>query len=200
MSLNSSRLEIIKNAFFSIAEEMGAVLIRAAYSTNIKDRRDCSCAIYTKHGELAAQAEHIPLHLPGPGRPGVGPGDVRARGGDAAQPTGEAKRAGPASRGGISPTAFCGDGHRRKCSSSSGRRSNRNDMCPGSHRPGTHGSRRKPFPHFGEYAVAGGHWERFGNVARHRHRSGPLPPAGSSPRRVILNGLAAGSRLLRKDW
>lgn len=56
-------LEIVKNALQSVAEEMGATLIRAAYSTNIKDRRDCSCAIYTRTGELVAQAEHIPLHL-----------------------------------------------------------------------------------------------------------------------------------------
>lgn len=56
-------LEIIKNALQSVAEEMGATLIRAAYSTNIKDRRDCSCAIYDRRGELVAQAEHIPLHL-----------------------------------------------------------------------------------------------------------------------------------------
>ena len=63
MSIDVTNLEVVKNAFFSIAEEMGAVLIRAAYSTNIKDRRDCSCAIYTKTGDLVAQAEHIPLHL-----------------------------------------------------------------------------------------------------------------------------------------
>jgi N-methylhydantoinase B len=72
MSVDSTRLEVVKNAFFSIAEEMGAVLVRAAYSTNIKDRRDCSCAIYTRHGELAAQAEHIPLHL------GIMPSAVKA--------------------------------------------------------------------------------------------------------------------------
>ena len=64
-------LEVMKNSLFSIAEEMGAVLVRAAYSTNIKDRRDCSCAIYTPQGELAAQAEHIPLHL------GIMPSAVR---------------------------------------------------------------------------------------------------------------------------
>lgn len=72
MSIDITNLEVIKNAFFSIAEEMGAVLIRAAYSTNIKDRRDCSCAIYTKSGDLAAQAEHIPLHL------GIMPSAVKA--------------------------------------------------------------------------------------------------------------------------
>ncbi|MFA9436257.1 MAG: hydantoinase B/oxoprolinase family protein [Candidatus Bathyarchaeota archaeon] len=72
MSFGITNLEVIKNAFFSIAEEMGAVLVRAAYSTNIKDRRDCSCAIYTKSGNLAAQAEHIPLHL------GIMPSAVKA--------------------------------------------------------------------------------------------------------------------------
>jgi N-methylhydantoinase B len=72
MSADAIRLEVVKNSLLSIAEEMGAVLIRAAYSTNIKDRRDCSCAIYTKSGDLAAQAEHIPLHL------GIMPSAVKA--------------------------------------------------------------------------------------------------------------------------
>jgi len=56
-------LEVMRNAFQSIAEEMGATLIRTALSTNIKDRRDCSTAMYTAEGDLVAQAEHIPLHL-----------------------------------------------------------------------------------------------------------------------------------------
>jgi N-methylhydantoinase B len=56
-------LEVMRNAFQSVAEEMGAALIRTALSTNIKDRRDCSTAIYTPQGELVSQAEHIPLHL-----------------------------------------------------------------------------------------------------------------------------------------
>ena len=56
-------LEVMKNAYQSITEEMGAVLIRSAYSTNIKDRRDCSCALYSSEGHIIAQAEHIPLHL-----------------------------------------------------------------------------------------------------------------------------------------
>ncbi|MFC2948124.1 hydantoinase B/oxoprolinase family protein [Virgibacillus sediminis] len=56
-------LEVMKNAFHTIAEEMGITLIRTAISTNIKDRMDCSTAIYTKEGELVAQAEHVPLHL-----------------------------------------------------------------------------------------------------------------------------------------
>ena len=69
--VNAASLEVMRNSLFSVAEEMGAVLVRAAYSTNIKDRRDCSCAIYTSRGELTAQAEHIPLHL------GIMPSAVR---------------------------------------------------------------------------------------------------------------------------
>src|SRR5688500_18379185 len=56
-------LEILQNAFATIAEEMGVALQRTAYSTNIKDRLDCSCAVYSAGGALVAQAEHIPLHL-----------------------------------------------------------------------------------------------------------------------------------------
>jgi len=56
-------LEVMRNALQSVAEEMGVTLIRTALSINIKDRRDCSSAIYTANGELVAQAEHIPLHL-----------------------------------------------------------------------------------------------------------------------------------------
>ncbi|MFP3928160.1 MAG: hydantoinase B/oxoprolinase family protein [Desulfobacteraceae bacterium] len=56
-------LEVMRNACQSVAEEMGAALIRTALSPNIKDRRDCSTAIYTADGDLVAQAEHIPLHL-----------------------------------------------------------------------------------------------------------------------------------------
>ena len=46
-----------------VAEEMGAVLRRAAYSPNIKERADCSCALFTPDGTLLVQAEHIPVHL-----------------------------------------------------------------------------------------------------------------------------------------
>jgi len=61
--LDPVTLEVMRNALQSVAEEMGAALIRAALSTNIKDRRDCSTAVYTPEGDLVAQAEHIPLHL-----------------------------------------------------------------------------------------------------------------------------------------
>ena len=56
-------LEVMRNRLFAITEEAGAALIRTAYSTNIKDRLDCSCAIFTVEGETIAQAEHIPVHL-----------------------------------------------------------------------------------------------------------------------------------------
>ncbi|NLV81593.1 MAG: hydantoinase B/oxoprolinase family protein [Synergistaceae bacterium] len=56
-------LEVMRNALQSVAEEMGVTLIRTALSINIKDRRDCSTAIYSLNGDLVAQAEHIPLHL-----------------------------------------------------------------------------------------------------------------------------------------
>ena len=47
----------------AVADEMGAVLRRAAFSPNIKERADCSAALFTPVGELLAQAEHIPVHL-----------------------------------------------------------------------------------------------------------------------------------------
>jgi len=57
------RLEILKNRFTSLTEEMGAVLMRTAFSPNIKERRDFSCALFDRDGELVAQAAHIPVHL-----------------------------------------------------------------------------------------------------------------------------------------
>lgn len=57
-------LEIMRNRIQSIADEMTAALVRAAYSTNIKDRMDCSCAILTLKGEVVAQTElGTPFHL-----------------------------------------------------------------------------------------------------------------------------------------
>ena len=59
-------LEVMRNAFYSISEEMNAALIRASYSTNIKDRRDASCAIYTATGDIVVVAQSemgTPLHL-----------------------------------------------------------------------------------------------------------------------------------------
>jgi N-methylhydantoinase B len=56
-------LQIIGAALRSIADEMGAVLIRSAFSANIKERRDCSTALFDRLGRMIAQAEHIPVHL-----------------------------------------------------------------------------------------------------------------------------------------
>lgn len=56
-------LELTRHFFSSVAEEMGAVLQRSAFSPNIKERRDFSCAIFDETGEMVAQAAHIPVHL-----------------------------------------------------------------------------------------------------------------------------------------
>ena len=56
-------LEVARNHLAGIAEEMGAVLRRTADSPNIKERADCSAAVFTPAGEMLAQAEHIPVHL-----------------------------------------------------------------------------------------------------------------------------------------
>ncbi len=56
-------LEVIGAALSTIAEEMGTALIKSSYSTNIKERQDCSTAIFDARGEVIAQAEHIPMHL-----------------------------------------------------------------------------------------------------------------------------------------
>jgi N-methylhydantoinase B len=57
------KLTIFKNKLTSIAEEMGIVLQRTAFSPNIKERKDLSCALFRSDGTLVAQAEHIPVHL-----------------------------------------------------------------------------------------------------------------------------------------
>src|SRR5215472_15720430 len=56
-------LEIFKSLFHSIAEEMGAALRRTAFSPNIKERRDYSCAVFDSHGEVVAMGDHMPVHL-----------------------------------------------------------------------------------------------------------------------------------------
>jgi N-methylhydantoinase B len=56
-------LQVIGSALRAIAEEMGAVLIRSAFSSNIKERRDCSTALFDDAGRMVVQAEHIPVHL-----------------------------------------------------------------------------------------------------------------------------------------
>jgi N-methylhydantoinase B len=56
-------LTIFNKLFAAVAEEMGIVLRQSAFSPNIKERRDYSCAVCTAAGELLAQAAHIPVHL-----------------------------------------------------------------------------------------------------------------------------------------
>lgn len=63
MKVNPILLEVFKNRFVSISEEMGVTLVRTAYSPNIKERRDSSCAIFNAKGEMIEQAAHIPVHL-----------------------------------------------------------------------------------------------------------------------------------------
>ena len=63
MSLDPIALQVLAGALRSACEEMGAVLIRASHSANIKERRDCSTALFDAGGEMAMQAEHIPVHL-----------------------------------------------------------------------------------------------------------------------------------------
>jgi N-methylhydantoinase B len=57
------RLEVFKHLLSSVAEEMGTVLRRTAYSPNIKERRDYSCALFDERARMVAQAAHIPVHL-----------------------------------------------------------------------------------------------------------------------------------------
>ena len=62
-SISPIALEVARNQFASVADEMGMVLRRTSYSPNIKERADCSAAIFVASGEMLAQAEHIPVHL-----------------------------------------------------------------------------------------------------------------------------------------
>lgn len=62
-SMDPIRLEVFKHLFSAIAEEMGVVLRKASFSSNIKERRDYSCAIFDADGNMIAQAAHIPVHL-----------------------------------------------------------------------------------------------------------------------------------------
>ena len=63
MSFDPVRLEIFKSIFHSIAEEMGSVLRRSAFSPNIKERRDYSCAVFDGRGGVLAMGDHMPVHL-----------------------------------------------------------------------------------------------------------------------------------------
>jgi N-methylhydantoinase B len=57
------QLQVLGSLLRAVAEEMGAVLIRSSFSANIKERRDCSTALFDPSGRMIAQAEHIPVHL-----------------------------------------------------------------------------------------------------------------------------------------
>jgi N-methylhydantoinase B len=63
MTRDPVELEIFKNLYHSIAEEMGAALRRTAFSPNIKERRDYSCAVFDSDGEVIAMGDHMPVHL-----------------------------------------------------------------------------------------------------------------------------------------
>src|SRR5512133_3984107 len=72
MTLGPAGLAVLLARLTGIADEMGAALRRGAFSPNIKERADCSAALFTADGELLVQAEHIPVHL------GSMPASVRA--------------------------------------------------------------------------------------------------------------------------
>jgi N-methylhydantoinase B len=63
MRFDPTRLEIFKNLYHSVAEEMGASLRRSAFSPNIKERRDYSCAVFDGAGNVLAMGDHMPVHL-----------------------------------------------------------------------------------------------------------------------------------------
>lgn len=70
--LDPVTLGVVRGALAGIAEEMNAVLVRSSYSPNVKERRDCSCALFDAQGRLIAQSESMPVHL------GAMPFSVRA--------------------------------------------------------------------------------------------------------------------------
>ncbi len=63
MTMDSIKLEIYRSLYTSVAEEMGVSLRRTAFSPNIKERRDYSCAVFDRRGRLIAQGDHMPVHL-----------------------------------------------------------------------------------------------------------------------------------------
>jgi N-methylhydantoinase B len=70
--MSAVELEVVRHALAGVADEMGIALQRSAYSPNIKERVDCSAAVFGPDREMVAQAEHIPVHL------GAMPGSVAA--------------------------------------------------------------------------------------------------------------------------
>jgi len=63
LKIDPVKLEIFKSLYSSVAEEMGVSLRRSAFSPNIKERRDYSCAVFNRDGVLIAQGDHMPVHL-----------------------------------------------------------------------------------------------------------------------------------------
>src|SRR4026208_1170559 len=63
MKFDPTTLEIYRALFTSVAEEMGIALRRTAFSPNIKERRDYSCAVFDAQGRVIAQGDHMPVHL-----------------------------------------------------------------------------------------------------------------------------------------
>jgi N-methylhydantoinase B/oxoprolinase/acetone carboxylase alpha subunit len=63
MTALAIEVELLRQILVSIAEEMGAVLRKTAFSANIKERRDYSCAVYDRRGETIAMGDHMPVHL-----------------------------------------------------------------------------------------------------------------------------------------
>ena len=61
--MDAVNISIFNHLFSSVAEEMGVTLERTAYSPNIKERLDFSCAVFLGDGRMLAQAAHIPVHL-----------------------------------------------------------------------------------------------------------------------------------------
>ena len=80
MSIDPVTLRVVSGALRAACEEMGAVLIRASHSANIKERRDASCALFDPGGRMVMQAEHIPVHL------GAMPAAVEAVAGESHRP------------------------------------------------------------------------------------------------------------------
>ncbi|MBV8588377.1 MAG: hydantoinase B/oxoprolinase family protein, partial [Verrucomicrobia bacterium] len=76
-------LEIFNNRFVAVAEQMGGVLQNSAYSVNIKERLDYSCALFDQCGRLIANAPHIPVHL---GSMGIAVAAIIQRGGQSIRP------------------------------------------------------------------------------------------------------------------
>jgi N-methylhydantoinase B len=63
VSVDPVTLRVVSGALRAACEEMGAVLVKASHSANIKERRDASCALFDAEGQMVMQAEHIPVHL-----------------------------------------------------------------------------------------------------------------------------------------